>query len=535
MRVRNLSQLPATRAGWRTGSDAAEREADQAAAEVSGGGFAGGIRSAPEVKSEIPPAAGEGLRSPGQPLDPAIRDVFEPRFGHDFSRVKVHTGSRAAASARALGARAYTTGEDIVFGPGRYDPGSRSGQSLIAHELAHVVQQGRHGRPALQLKSELEDLPEDERKKVRIEAKGFAMTAFDATFLGNTGHPLPAGISVRFGASVPAARHKGLTQVVGSLVNPAVAGGPVILPKNTAFGMAIAAAGAIFRFARLDRPSLAQAGAANAPETVLVEELGPIPQKPKTVWEPGGQPAGLPPAIPMVLPEESRLKVRDVLLKRGPGWKEDDWEQVREVMNGLPEPVLKELAGIELRRLPVKVCAAGEVQAGTCDPKRAAETDAIGKTITFFDGAFVKSSTRYGVSPELQQFFIHEIGHLADYAPLGAAWKGSRSGTRNLPRLRAARSRSGSAWVRHERKGRDLFQYTEIGGEATAGTFREAAVQDGLSLQGDKIVSGGVTPYGDTSWRELFAESFALYYTDPDLLRAIRPKVYAFLEKTYPK
>lgn len=529
-------RLPPARAGWRTGSgNAAEREADRAAAEVSRGGFAEEIRSAPEGKGGIPPEVGDALRSPGQPLDPGVREAFEPRFGHDFSQVRVHTGARAAESARALHARAYTSGQDIVFGPGRYDPGSRSGRTLIAHELAHTVQQGRHGRPALQLKSELEDLPENERKKVRIEAKGFAETTFDATFLGATGHPLPAGLSVQFGASVPAARHKGLTQVVGSLVTPAAAGGPVILPKNTAFGMAIAAAGAIFRFTRVDRPTLAQAGAANTPEIVLVEELGPFQQKPKTVWEPGGQPVGLPPAIPMALPEESRLKVRDVLLKRGSGWKENDWEQVREAMNALPEPVLKQLAGIELRRLPVKTCEAAAVQAGTCDPKRAAETDAIGKTITFFDGAFVKSSTRYGTSPELHQFFIHEVGHLADFAPLGAAWKASKSGTRNLGPLRAARSRSGSAWVRHTRKGKDLFQYTEIGGGATGGTFREAAVQDGLSLQGDKIVSGGVTPYGDTSWRELFAESYALYYTDPDLLRAIRPKVFAYLEKLYPK
>jgi hypothetical protein len=64
------------------------------------------------------------------------------RFGHDFSRVRVHTDEGAAASARALGARAYTVGPDIVFGAGEYRPGTREGRWLLAHELAHVAQGG---------------------------------------------------------------------------------------------------------------------------------------------------------------------------------------------------------------------------------------------------------------------------------------------------------------------------------------------------------------------------------------------------------
>lgn len=578
-RLRSPAQPAPARAGWRSGpGEAAEREADRAALEVSRGESAESLRAVPREAGTIPDAVCEALRSPGQPLDASLRDAFEPRFGHDFSRVRIHADTRAAESARALGARAFTTGQDIVFGAGRYDPASRSGRTLIAHELAHVVQQGRHrpARPALQLKSELEDLPEDERKKVRVEPSGLdeaGQKALDGIYLGNAGFPLPADMSIRFGASVPAFRHKGLTQVVGSLVRPTAPGKPAFLPKNTAFSMAIPAAHAIFRFSRLDRPSQAQAGAAAPPEVVLVEETGPIPQKPKPIWEafpgpfPGAQgplpgpqaaqmrecqargadlefcrwevlgirPPGMPPATPMALPEESRLKVRDVLLKRGTGWKEDDWEQVTEVMSGLPDPVLKELAGVELRRLPAKVCAAADVQAGTCSPNRAAETDNIRRTITFFDKAFVKTSTRYGVSTELYEFFVHEIGHLADFAPLRTAWAASDRGRRNEARLLAARSRSGSAWVKHVRPGPDQFQHTEVGGGLTGGTFREAAIQDGLTVQGDKIASGGVTPYGNTGWQELFAESYALYYTDPDLLKAIRPKVFAFLERTLPK
>ena len=81
------------------------------------------------------------LSSPGQPLDAGTRSFMEPRFGQDFSGVRVHTGGQAAESARAVNARAYTVGRDVVFGKGQYAPGSDEGRRLMAHELVHVEQQ----------------------------------------------------------------------------------------------------------------------------------------------------------------------------------------------------------------------------------------------------------------------------------------------------------------------------------------------------------------------------------------------------------
>jgi hypothetical protein len=83
----------------------------------------------------------EVVRSPGRDLDSQTRRELETRFGHDFSRVRVHTDERAAESARAVNARAYTVGRDIVFDEGLYAPSTASGRTLLAHELAHVVQQ----------------------------------------------------------------------------------------------------------------------------------------------------------------------------------------------------------------------------------------------------------------------------------------------------------------------------------------------------------------------------------------------------------
>jgi len=103
-------------------------------------------RSLSQTGSEIvPPIVHEVLRSPGQPLDPNARSFMETRFGHDFSRVRVHMDAKAAESAQAVNALAYTIGQDVVFGAGKYEPLTGAGQRLLAHELAHVVQQSRGG------------------------------------------------------------------------------------------------------------------------------------------------------------------------------------------------------------------------------------------------------------------------------------------------------------------------------------------------------------------------------------------------------
>lgn len=93
--------------------------------------------------SVLPSNVQSVLRTSGQPLDSATRAFMERRFGHDFGRVRIHADSQAAESARAVKSEAYTVGDDVVFGAGRYEPALPRGQQLLAHELTHVVQQ--HG------------------------------------------------------------------------------------------------------------------------------------------------------------------------------------------------------------------------------------------------------------------------------------------------------------------------------------------------------------------------------------------------------
>ena len=102
-----------------------------------------------QTANGVPPIVNDVLRSPGQPLDAATRAFFEPRFGQDFSRVRVHTDAAAAESAQAVNALAYTVGNQIAFGSGRYAPESLEGRKLLAHELTHVVQQSGRSAPPL--------------------------------------------------------------------------------------------------------------------------------------------------------------------------------------------------------------------------------------------------------------------------------------------------------------------------------------------------------------------------------------------------
>ena len=96
---------------------------------------------ATEGQGEVPPIVQEVLRSSGEPLDAKTRAFIEPRFGHDFSQVRVHTDARAAKSARMIDARAYTAGLHVAFGARQYVPRTAAGLKLLAHELTHVLQQ----------------------------------------------------------------------------------------------------------------------------------------------------------------------------------------------------------------------------------------------------------------------------------------------------------------------------------------------------------------------------------------------------------
>jgi Domain of unknown function (DUF4157) len=101
-------------------------------------------------ESSVPAIVHEVLRAPGQPLDFQTRGFMEGRFGHDFSKVRIHADGKAGASARAVDSLAYTVGNNLVFASGQYSPRTAAGTRLLAHELTHVVQQGGNRSSAMQ-------------------------------------------------------------------------------------------------------------------------------------------------------------------------------------------------------------------------------------------------------------------------------------------------------------------------------------------------------------------------------------------------
>jgi len=142
--------------------DPLEQEADRVAEQVLAAPHAAAVSPAPPQIQRFTGQAAPGavdalasveraLASPGRPLEPALRQDMERRFGHDFSRVRVHAGAVAGQSARDVDAQAYAVGHDLVFGAGRFAPSTHAGRRLLAHELTHVVQQTGAGAAGARL------------------------------------------------------------------------------------------------------------------------------------------------------------------------------------------------------------------------------------------------------------------------------------------------------------------------------------------------------------------------------------------------
>ena len=123
---------------------------------------------APHATAPAPLIVHDVLRSPGRPLDAETRAFMEPRLASDLGGVRVHSDARAGESARAVGARAFAVGQDLVFGAGEYAPATPAGRRLLAHELAHTSQQSGNGPLSgapLMVQRDGPDVPLKEAKK----------------------------------------------------------------------------------------------------------------------------------------------------------------------------------------------------------------------------------------------------------------------------------------------------------------------------------------------------------------------------------
>lgn len=177
--------------------------------------------SAARISSQASPhAASEASARPGAPLEPGVRATMEQRFGHDFGAVRVHHDSNAASAADAHRTAAFTLGEDIHFANGRYQPGVPAGQALLAHELAHTVQQSAASRavaspPLLQSIDGGVDARGGARGGARVDSAAERDASLAATRIMN-GQPPGALASTALGvACAPARQPKGTSGHLG--------------------------------------------------------------------------------------------------------------------------------------------------------------------------------------------------------------------------------------------------------------------------------------------------------------------------------
>jgi hypothetical protein len=131
--------------------------------------------------TNVPTVVHEVVGSPGQPLEHTTRRSMEASFGKDLSGVRLHTDTRAAESAKAVNAVAYTVGRNIVFGPGRYEPTSAEGSRLLAHEITHVVQQGAVSFPSRLVGGRSEDRHEQAAETPAQSPSGMSSALYGGT------------------------------------------------------------------------------------------------------------------------------------------------------------------------------------------------------------------------------------------------------------------------------------------------------------------------------------------------------------------
>lgn len=176
--------------------------------------------SSPEFDSHLESEITGAKR--GVPLSASERAYFEPRFGRDFSGVQVHANSHAAELARSVNAQAFTFGDQIFFDAGKYSPDSSEGRHLLAHELAHVVQQG-YAPPAAMASAH----PSGSATPASASGGAIHNDRLSDTLTGAaTGGLIGAGIGFLVGGPVGALVGGGIGALIGGGIGFATSGPP---------------------------------------------------------------------------------------------------------------------------------------------------------------------------------------------------------------------------------------------------------------------------------------------------------------------
>lgn len=469
------------------------------------------------------------LNDMGQPLPAALRAHMEAGFGHDFGAVRVHRCEEAAKSAEVLHARAYASGSHIVLGTTMQQPWSAPNmRALIAHELAHVVQQSRAPLPAYgavaliqRQPTQLSAIPQAERRVIRmgttvVTVPAERITAFFTIMpSGRPSESRSVGATDSFATGIPAALRGGLSSIAAY-----IAGDTNALPLNSTIEVdldlsAHGGAATTYRFTYFSHTT-GSGRTASTSNVMLIEEVGAVLAVPAAQTAPSGA-----------------FTVGSTNFTLAGTWTDANYTVLHQALSLLPAAAMSAAAGLTFRR----VGSATGPEGGHYD----SGTDTIELNDTAFPGA---TDLRIGQRSPTVRAVLHEVGHAIDLRVLERAWQAyNTAGQTPAARrtLLAVRSPSGSRWGRQAGGTDDEIQ--ENAADATP-AFRAAVQRDGVQrdTSGTRTtpegttatLSGGITTYSDTDYQELYAESFAMYVAAPRTLEQLRPATFAYFRRQFP-
>jgi len=478
--------------------------------------------------AEIGPTAvstvGQTLRSAGQPLDLATRCFMESRFGHDFSRVRVHSDEQAADAAESVGARAFTVAHHIVFGRREFAPSMLAGNRLLAHELTHVVQQSVHASRTAgviqRAPSALESGTNSaERQNVRVlTSELIEMIPPDEvkTLMTDKGADSVPADAVLFGPGVTETIKRGLKNIAARIFNDKgfTFNTVTYLSMNLKpFG----GANGVYRFALVRKQN-------STKSALIIEQVSDTPPKD---WH------------KVDLASEQK-RFDSFGFKFGVGFESDDMKKrLFGALAHLSDKILARVRGLTFNKLMADVGDRSE--AGHYDPNKHS-IDFFGKSI--HDA--MNSADAEG-DDWFSHVVMHEIGHALDDEAYTAARvkRDALAGQLKAAKLRVRQVKvdvnapfpDEKAVAEKEKSDRQEIQQLQGDLNKAESDFDNVNVQ-GLSKSAEFGQARGkaISSYGEQGKNlEDFADLFSVFVLDPELLKSLRPAAFAYFSKKFPR
>jgi hypothetical protein len=512
-------------------------------------------------------------------MDGSTQTFMESRFGFEFSDIKIHNDEEAVQMNRQLNAKAFTAGNDIYFDEGQYNPATTEGKFLLAHELTHTLQQDNAEN--IQRK-ELGDIAASNRTRLRISRLPPDQSKIDhwAQEYFGTGAvaSMESEMKSDFGVSITGDRLKKGLRNIGlelkssshSITIPASDDEPEHmintdpakweLPDNSILDIAIdlrnyGLENAIYRFTSYQE---------GKEQKLLIERTHVISAPAATVAVPA----------PAAGTFTGMVTIKNVTVNIDSSFSQDKAKTIASAVELLPDPIRLKIDGVTF----VQVASSGLGPAGQSGEYKEDEDK-----VRIWGDLFNSAARRVGESGHEIYAVVHELMHAIDLRPMfmpqikrdeamrkkkdleekirKASYETTDPLGEDDDNVKAIKAGLSADIATLDKEIADLSKAmgkgksisgTELGKNTEALTtgFGKALAADGVKVvknakkrnderaagtKAENTLKSGVSDYGAVNLMEAFAENFSTYIMDEELLKAIRPKTYAFFVKAFPK